>query len=79
MDFKLNMIQNYCSDDGFGFKLNNMANINAFMINLHLVLAEFLIGSSTRIMGFFNLLLQLRGSLNQLAHNSWASKNDKII
>lgn len=53
MDFKLNMIQNYCSDDGFGFKVDNMANINAFVINLHLGLAKILIGSATRIMGFF--------------------------
>lgn len=60
MDFKLNMIQNYLSDDGFGFKLNNMANINAFMINLHLVLAKILIGSATRIMGFFQLVLTVK-------------------
>lgn len=54
MDFKLNMIQNCCSVDGFGFKLDNMANINAFMINLHLVLAKILIGSAARIIGFFS-------------------------
>lgn len=60
MDFKLNMIQNCCSVDGFGFKLDNMANIHAFMINLHLVLAKILIGSAARIIGFFQLVITVK-------------------